>query len=343
MRGSWCGCSWWVLVVIAQAGGWVGVSGSWCGCAWCAVRLGQAAILLGLGSDSSLDFTHLDSLDPHPPPPSPGTCMCMRMCSCSTWRASTRRSRWVGWGWEGQGMGVGTVRHNQLAANACCPLHTPAAPALRRPPISTTATAATATNPASMQQISPSTRMQMPPPPPPHPHPFTLTATSPPPPLHRLQISLYINSPGGVVTAGLAIYDTMQYIRCPVGTLAVGQAASMASLLLAAGQPGQRRTLPHRCAAHACVQECGVGDQGWMHGTHPQLVYTTQPLALAAPPSPAPPAPSPLQPGDAAPALVRGAGSGLGHRDRRQGNPEDAGPAQRAVRAAHRADAAARR
>lgn len=56
---------------------------------------------------------------------------------------------------------------------------------------------------------------------------------------------MYINSPGGVVTAGLAIYDTMQYIRCPVSTLAIGQAASMASLLLAAGEPGQRRTLPH--------------------------------------------------------------------------------------------------
>lgn len=60
-----------------------------------------------------------------------------------------------------------------------------------------------------------------------------------------LQISLYINSPGGLVTAGLAIYDTMQYIRCPVATLAVGQAASMASLLLAAGEPGHRRSLPH--------------------------------------------------------------------------------------------------
>lgn len=56
---------------------------------------------------------------------------------------------------------------------------------------------------------------------------------------------MYINSPGGVVTAGLAIYDTMQYIRCPVATLAMGQAASMASLLLAAGEPGHRRALPH--------------------------------------------------------------------------------------------------
>ncbi|KAL4423094.1 hypothetical protein ABPG77_005899 [Micractinium sp. CCAP 211/92] len=58
-------------------------------------------------------------------------------------------------------------------------------------------------------------------------------------------ISMYINSPGGVVTAGLAIYDTMQYIRCPVATLAVGQACSMASLLLAAGEDGHRRSLPH--------------------------------------------------------------------------------------------------
>ena len=56
---------------------------------------------------------------------------------------------------------------------------------------------------------------------------------------------MYINSPGGVVTSGMAIYDTMQYIRCPVSTLAVGQAASMASLLLAAGEPGHRRSLPH--------------------------------------------------------------------------------------------------
>ena len=56
---------------------------------------------------------------------------------------------------------------------------------------------------------------------------------------------MYINSPGGIVTSGMAIYDTMQYIRCPVSTLAVGQAASMASLLLAAGAPGHRRSLPH--------------------------------------------------------------------------------------------------
>ncbi|KAM3388316.1 hypothetical protein ACQJBY_010847 [Aegilops geniculata] len=58
-------------------------------------------------------------------------------------------------------------------------------------------------------------------------------------------IHLYINSPGGVVTAGLAIYDTMQYIRSPVTTLCIGQAASMGSLLLAAGAPGERRALPN--------------------------------------------------------------------------------------------------
>lgn len=58
-------------------------------------------------------------------------------------------------------------------------------------------------------------------------------------------IHMYINSPGGVVTAGMAIYDTMQYIRCPISTLCVGQAASMASLLLTAGDRGQRRCLPN--------------------------------------------------------------------------------------------------
>ncbi|WP_076487575.1 ATP-dependent Clp endopeptidase proteolytic subunit ClpP [Alkalispirochaeta americana] len=57
-------------------------------------------------------------------------------------------------------------------------------------------------------------------------------------------ISLYINSPGGSVTAGLAIYDTMQYIRPDVQTICMGQAASMAALLLTAGAPGKRRALP---------------------------------------------------------------------------------------------------
>jgi ATP-dependent Clp protease protease subunit len=58
-------------------------------------------------------------------------------------------------------------------------------------------------------------------------------------------ISLYINSPGGVVTAGLAIYDTMQYLRAPVSTICIGQAASMASVLLASGSKGKRYALPH--------------------------------------------------------------------------------------------------
>jgi ATP-dependent Clp protease, protease subunit len=58
-------------------------------------------------------------------------------------------------------------------------------------------------------------------------------------------IQLYVNSPGGVVTAGLAIYDTMQYVRCPVSTICIGQAASMGALLLGAGQKGRRYALPH--------------------------------------------------------------------------------------------------
>jgi ATP-dependent Clp protease protease subunit len=58
-------------------------------------------------------------------------------------------------------------------------------------------------------------------------------------------IHLYINSPGGSVTAGLAIYDTMQYVRCPVSTICLGQAASMGAVLLAAGAKGKRYSLPH--------------------------------------------------------------------------------------------------
>src|SRR6204780_3590765 len=59
------------------------------------------------------------------------------------------------------------------------------------------------------------------------------------------EINMYINSPGGSVTAGLAIYDTMQFVKPPVSTLCVGQAASMGSLLLAAGAKGRRYALPH--------------------------------------------------------------------------------------------------
>jgi len=58
-------------------------------------------------------------------------------------------------------------------------------------------------------------------------------------------VQLYINSPGGVVTAGLAIFDTMQYVRCPVSTICIGQAASMGAVLLCAGGKGRRFALPH--------------------------------------------------------------------------------------------------
>ncbi|MFQ5794546.1 MAG: ATP-dependent Clp protease proteolytic subunit [Candidatus Bipolaricaulia bacterium] len=58
-------------------------------------------------------------------------------------------------------------------------------------------------------------------------------------------IKLYINTPGGSVTSGLAIYDTMQYVQCDVTTICIGQAASMGAVLLAAGTPGKRQALPH--------------------------------------------------------------------------------------------------
>lgn len=72
-------------------------------------------------------------------------------------------------------------------------------------------------------------------------------------------ISFYINSPGGVVSAGLAIYDTMQYIRSPVSTLCIGQAASMGSLLLAAGAKGKRFATPN---ARVMVHQPSGGAQG---------------------------------------------------------------------------------
>jgi ATP-dependent Clp protease, protease subunit len=62
---------------------------------------------------------------------------------------------------------------------------------------------------------------------------------------HERDIMLYINSPGGSVTDGLAIYDTMQYVRCDVSTICVGLAASMGQFLLCAGTPGKRYALPH--------------------------------------------------------------------------------------------------
>lgn len=75
----------------------------------------------------------------------------------------------------------------------------------------------------------------------------------------KKDISFYINSPGGIVTSGLAIYDTMQYIRPNVSTVCIGQAASMGSLLLAAGAPGQRYALPN---ARVMIHQPSGGAQG---------------------------------------------------------------------------------
>src|SRR5436190_17629521 len=75
----------------------------------------------------------------------------------------------------------------------------------------------------------------------------------------KKEISIYINSPGGVVTSGLAIYDTMQYIKCPVTTVCMGMAASMGSFILMAGQAGQRVSLPN---ARVMVHQPSGGFQG---------------------------------------------------------------------------------
>jgi len=75
----------------------------------------------------------------------------------------------------------------------------------------------------------------------------------------KKDISFYINSPGGIVTSGLAIYDTMQYIRPDVSTVCIGQAASMGSLLMCAGAPGKRYALPH---SRIMVHQPSGGAQG---------------------------------------------------------------------------------
>lgn len=72
-------------------------------------------------------------------------------------------------------------------------------------------------------------------------------------------IHLYINSPGGVVTAGMAIYDTMQYIKCDVATICVGMAASMAAFLLSAGAKGKRMALPN---SEIMIHQPSAGTQG---------------------------------------------------------------------------------
>ena len=75
----------------------------------------------------------------------------------------------------------------------------------------------------------------------------------------KKEINLYINSPGGLVTAGLGIYDTMQYIKADVSTLCIGQAASMGSFLLAAGKKGKRLSLPN---SRIMVHQPSAGFQG---------------------------------------------------------------------------------
>lgn len=72
-------------------------------------------------------------------------------------------------------------------------------------------------------------------------------------------IRLYINSPGGIVTAGLAIYDTMRFVKCDVATICIGQAASMAAVLLAAGAPGKRSALPN---SRILLHQASGGAQG---------------------------------------------------------------------------------
>jgi len=75
----------------------------------------------------------------------------------------------------------------------------------------------------------------------------------------KKSISFYINSPGGVITSGMAIYDTMQYIRSPIHTVCMGQAASMGAFLLAAGEPGHRYALPN---ARIMIHQPSGGFQG---------------------------------------------------------------------------------
>jgi len=75
----------------------------------------------------------------------------------------------------------------------------------------------------------------------------------------KLDIHLYINSPGGSVTAGIGIYDTMQYLACPVATYCIGQAASMAAVLLAAGAKGKRNCLPN---ARVMIHQPSAGSEG---------------------------------------------------------------------------------
>lgn len=85
----------------------------------------------------------------------------------------------------------------------------------------------------------------------------------------KQDISLYINSPGGSITAGLAIYDTMQFVQCDVATYCIGQAASMGAILLAGGTAGKRHSLPHsRIMLHQ--------PSGGAQGTATDILITTE-------------------------------------------------------------------
>src|SRR5580700_3737376 len=88
-------------------------------------------------------------------------------------------------------------------------------------------------------------------------------------------IALYINSPGGVVTSSLAMYDTMQYIRSPVSTVCIGQAASAGSLLLCAGAPGKRFSLPN---SRIMIHQPSGGAQGQATDNEIHVKHTGQPL-----------------------------------------------------------------
>ena len=78
----------------------------------------------------------------------------------------------------------------------------------------------------------------------------------------KKDVAMYINSPGGYVSSGLAVYDTMQYVRPPVSTICLGQAASMGAVLLSAGEAGHRYSLPHsRILIHQPLMRGGIGGQ----------------------------------------------------------------------------------
>jgi ATP-dependent Clp protease protease subunit len=91
------------------------------------------------------------------------------------------------------------------------------------------------------------------------------------------EINMYINSPGGVITAGLAIYDTMRSIRAPIATTCVGQAASFGTILLMAGDPGRRFALPHaRVHMHQPLISGGIGGQATDIDIHAREILHTR-------------------------------------------------------------------